>query len=453
MAKRVRSGPLESRSSRTKLEARHAPYWAVITPGLMVGYRKGARGGVWFARHEVEGKRLQERLAIADDIADADGLAVLDFWQAQEKARSWLADLARQAEEQRQRDAGELVEPPPPYTVTNAIDDYLEAYSAGQTKGGGKALSTTKASIDAFIGPALGSEEVANLTPQRIRQWLEALAKAPARRRTSKDLDKRRKKVGKKAIEQKVIVPVDTSNPEAVRRRRSSANRLLTVLKSILNHAWHDGKVTSDDAWRRVKPFKEVDTARVRYLTADECRRLANACPFGFRQLVQAALFTGCRYGELTALRVNDFNPDSGTVHVRASKAGTQRHVVLTAEGTKIFTTHCAGRPADALMFARDGVAWGKDWQHRPLKEACAAAKILPAASFHVLRHSYGSQLVMAGVPLPVVSQNMGHADTRMTIKHYAHLAPSYVADAIRASAPSLGILEESNVVPLTGQR
>ena len=86
----------------------------------------------------------------------------------------------------------------------------------------------------------------------------------------------------------------------------------------------------------------------------------------------------------------------------------------------------------------------GKAHQQRPLKEACAQAKIKPAASFHVLRHTYGSQLVMAGVPLPVVSQNMGHADTRMTIKHYAHLAPSYIADAIRASAPELGFTEPS---------
>ena len=45
----------------------------------------------------------------------------------------------------------------------------------------------------------------------------------------------------------------------------------------------------------------------------------------------------------------------------------------------------------------------------------------------------------MAGVPLMVVSRNLGHADTRMVEKHYGHLAPSYVADAIRAGAPRFG--------------
>ena len=38
--------------------------------------------------------------------------------------------------------------------------------------------------------------------------------------------------------------------------------------------------------------------------------------------------------------------------------------------------------------------------------------------------------------PLMVVAKNLGHADTRMVERHYGHLAPSYVADAIRAGAP-----------------
>jgi len=53
---------------------------------------------------------------------------------------------------------------------------------------------------------------------------------------------------------------------------------------------------SSDSAWRKVKPFKRVDEAVVRYLSAIEARRLVRACPEGFRKMVQAALFTGCRY-------------------------------------------------------------------------------------------------------------------------------------------------------------
>ena len=37
-----------------------------------------------------------------------------------------------------------------------------------------------------------------------------------------------------------------------------------------------------------------------------------------------------------------------------------------------------------------------------------------------------------------VIAEQLGHADTRMTEKHYAHLAPSYVAETIRAHFPRL---------------
>ncbi len=55
----------------------------------------------------------------------------------------------------------------------------------------------------------------------------------------------------------------------------------------------------------------------------------------------------------------------------------------------------------------------------------------------------------MAGAPLQVVAKNLGHADTRMVEKHYTHLAPSWVADTIRAVAPSLGIKPKGKVTPI----
>ena len=83
------------------------------------------------------------------------------------------------------------------------------------------------------------------------------------------------------------------------------------------------------------------------------------------------------------------------------------------------------------------------------MREACRRAKTKPEISFHVLRHTHGSALAMKGVPMGVISEQLGHADTRMTEKHYAHLAPSYVADTIRAHFPTLGIGEDSGAVPL----
>ena len=74
--------------------------------------------------------------------------------------------------------------------------------------------------------------------------------------------------------------------------------------------------------------------------------------------------------------------------------------------------------------------------QQRPLADAAKRAKIQDV-SFHILRHTYGSHLAMRGVPLMVIARQLGHSDTRMAERHYAHLAPSYVADAIRAGNPT----------------
>jgi integrase len=191
----------------------------------------------------------------------------------------------------------------------------------------------------------------------------------------------------------------------------------------------------------------------VRYLNLAEAQRLLNACDADFRPLVRAALETGCRYSELARLEVQDFNPDAGTIAIRKSKGGKPRHVILTPEGADFFQHHCAGRTGSEVMFRHaDGSRWNTSEQSRPMKEACEHGKITPRLSFHILRHSWASLAVMAGVPLLVVAKNLGHADTRMVEKHYGHLAPSYIADAIRAGAPRFGDTP-STIVPLHSGR
>ncbi len=156
------------------------------------------------------------------------------------------------------------------------------------------------------------------------------------------------------------------SGQDAIRANRASANRVLTIFRAALNQAFRDGKAASDIPWRTVKPFRGVDAPRLRYFTKDEVTRLINAAQGNFRDLVLAALHTGCRYGELTRLRAGDFNPDSGTVFVGQSKSGKARHVVLTDEGQRFFETLTAGRPGSALMLIHaDGSAWGPSHQIR----------------------------------------------------------------------------------------
>lgn len=110
--------------------------------------------------------------------------------------------------------------------------------------------------------------------------------------------------------------------------------------------------------------------------------------------MVRAALLTGCRYGELITLKASDFDQDNGTVYISAPKGGKPRHVSLTDQGRRWFEQWTAGKSGDALILTRpDGEAWGRSHQTRRMVEACKAARIVPAVSFHDIRHTYGSAL------------------------------------------------------------
>jgi integrase len=146
-----------------------------------------------------------------------------------------------------------------------------------------------------------------------------------------------------------------------------------------------------------------------------------------------------------------DFNPDANKVTVRDSKSGKSRHVVLTDEGQKLFASLTAGKEGKSPIFSRaDGGVWHNSHQLRPIRDACKRAKISPIISFNILRHTQGSALAMEGVPMPVIAKQLGHSDTRMTEKHYAHLSGDYVADTIRAHFPKLGIGGATNVTPIS---
>ena len=420
-------GP-ENSEARSRLPGRGKPHFRLLEPGLHIGYRRlrGRKGrpavaGTWVERHYVGGGRyVTEKIGVADDFSDADGTAILSFAQAQDKARAHMVRRAKSAN----GIAG-------PLTVQAAVEMYLQVLEAH-----GKSAVDSRHRAQAHIYPMLGTIEVATLSTDLLRKWHAGLAKALPRART---------KPGKPQQYREF-----DGGEEATRRRKSSANRVLTILKAAFNHAFRDGKTPTDSAWRKVKHFKNVDAARVRYLSIAEATRVINASDAEFRPLVQAALQTGCRYSELSRLEVADFNLDSGTLAIRRSKSGKARHVVLTDEGVSFFRQLTAGRAGSETMLRKaNGEAWRASHQLRPIAQACQRANVNPPVNFHALRHTWASLSVMSGVPLLVVAKNLGHADTRMVERHYGHLAPSYIAKEIRRGAPRFGVVKPSIVSSL----
>jgi len=419
---------LGSRTARQRLPIQARPYFTHIQDGLSLGYRRGKRGGSWVARaYDVERGYRFGPLGKSNDLIESVGMS---FQEAQDAARRWYGELAH-------IDAGEVA--PGRYTVAQAMADYLKDRERVRRK----ELSRTRSVIDAHIVPALGHIELTKLTHSKVKTWRDGLAEAMPRVRKKPD-----------ATEQ-AYRQIDPRDVDALRKRQATANRILTVLKAALNHAYRENRVGSKAAWEKITPFREVDVPKVRYLTVDECKSLIDACPSDFRAMVRGALYTGCRYGELTAMRVDAFNPDANTIHVERSKSGKGRYIPLTEEGAAFFASIAGERKADEPMFTHapqshrkakpsaDGETELEPWEHSQQRywmlQACETAKIAPAIGFHIIRHTYASQLAMNGTPMPVIAALLGHADTRMTEKHYGHLSPSYVADTLRANLPSFG--------------
>ncbi len=432
MAGTVKHARLESPSARARLKRGRQPHWQALVEGKAhLGWqcRKGEPAGRWVLRRYVgshkskNGKEVARyrslTLGRADDAGAADGKHVLSYKQAKAAADKKVTT----------HESGKIER----LTVAGAMERYIDL-----KRSEGQPVKDLISRSTAHILPLLGNLVVAELTQKDLRDWLATLAASPAQSRPSKQ--------GKPRYQAEPV------SDEDVRRRRSSANRVLNMLKASLNHAFDEGHVTNRDVWgRKLKPFRNVEAARPGYFTVEEAKRLVNACDPDFRPLVRAALETGARYGELTRLQVADFHVDKnvGTITIRKSKTGKPRHVVLTEEATAFFRQHCAGRAGSELMFTRGGSKWKKSEQSRPMRAACEHARIKPAAGFHALRHTWASLAVMNGMPLMVVARNLGHASTAMVEKHYSHLEPSYIADQIRAAAPVYGIALNKKIVPL----
>ena len=250
---------------------------------------------------------------------------ILNYAQAQQRALEWrpASDDGKKA-------------PAGPPTVRDAIDRYLTALEHR-----GRSTNDVRIRAKLHILPSLGSELVEDLTTERLQRWLAETAKLPPRLR---------QKLGAAAPRFKLMAEDDQTK----RRRRSTANRVLTILKAALNYSFDEGHVGSNNAWgRRLKPFRQVDAARTRFLSVAEAKRLTNACDPDCRNLVMAGLYTGARLGELSRLTVADFNPDARTLAIWQSKTVKARHVYLTGEGCAFFSNSLPAAPAARSCYAR----------------------------------------------------------------------------------------------------
>lgn len=152
------------------------------------------------------------------------------------------------------------------------------------------------------------------------------------------------------------------------------------------------------------------------------------------------ALRTGMRQGEIFGLQWKDLDFVKRTIHVRRAvrkrvvstpKNNRFRRIPMTDQVWEALKAHRSLRSRDWVFTRENGEVLTRNaikWAFWRLTRAAG----LPEIRFHDLRHSFASQLVMAGVPLAGVKELLGHADIKMTMR-YSHLAPTETARYIQA--------------------
>ena len=155
MARKVKSRELDAREARGRLKPGGKPYWKAVERGLHLGYRRlgKSKAGTWCVRHYLGKQRYEvEAIGVADDLSDADGTTILDYWQAQAKARVRMVERAKPNNG--------------PLTVQDAVERYLDWLedAAG-------AIYEARRRADAFIFPRLGDIECDGLNAEMVRNW------------------------------------------------------------------------------------------------------------------------------------------------------------------------------------------------------------------------------------------------------------------------------------------
>jgi integrase len=227
---------------------------------------------------------------------------------------------------------------------------------------------------------------------------------------------------------------------DAVRKGLIASNPCDGVRLPSKHAAAHNGGVDGDDDGEKV------------FRTESEFVLLKAAMHADAQDLLVVAVGTGLRWGELTALRVEDLQLSGSTPHLMVRRAwkrnGTgdfalegegvfyvggpktresRRRVSLAPPLVRILRRLVADKASSQLVFtgARGGrLAQGWWYKQRwvPAVKAARARGLDCTPRFHDMRHTHVAWLISAGVPLPVIQQRLGHKSIKITVDVYGGL-------------------------------
>jgi len=215
--------------------------------------------------------------------------------------------------------------------------------------------------------------------------------------------------------------------------------RYIAAIQHVLTQAIRWEWLETSPAFKLARPGKDKESpGRIRYLSDDERERLLAACEAQRERrlapLVQLAILTGCRQGELLSLRWGDIDwrrrqlalvGDDGT---RRTKNREGRGVPLTASAIEVLRRlrQCQVGESELVFANRRGKA--------PFPRQAFLQAVLEAGienfRFHDLRHTFASYLLMSGASLAELAEALGHKTLAM-VKRYSHISRSHAATVV----------------------
>ena len=387
------------------LPPRTAPYWMALGRGRAVGLSICTETGrplKWYARLRLKnGSRYRKKPLGA--------YGFLSLADAKWLARRWFDREAEFAvPEDRPEPAFRRLNVPSSrsaYTVAHALNDYLCRHApTGRT-------SRNEFNMARRIARHLGAMPLRDLRAQDIERWLSTALAEPRQTKRNEDLH-----------------PL-----ERVRRRKATLNRQFGLLRAALTLAFVNRRIDSDAEWRRVAYYRNAEAPAPRPIAPEAIEVLRRNASIELRRLIDAALHTGCRFGELSNLRCRDVIAATRKLDVSPAKRSPGRTIVLSDAGWRFLETLRAGRTEDEWLVQRtDGRKWTRSTMWGQLYGTAQRDERTRGITYHALRHTYATRIRDAGMPLQLIARQLGHKWLRTTEHYYVGVDPEIADEVIR---------------------
>jgi len=278
------------------------------------------------------------------------------------------------------------------------VADWLGEWQPTRTNISASTRIRDEASIRNHVIPRFGEVPIGQLQPVHISQWVASLSEnglAPA-----------------------------------------TVRKAYQLLAAALTSAVDNGLIPVSPC-RKVK-LPTSESPEMRILNPDEIDALADKIKGQYRVMVLAAAYTGLRFGELCALRVERIDFLRRAVRVEVNLAEVRGEFIFKAPKSKAsrrvvsvpgfvieeLAQHVATFPdSSGLVFTAQsgGPIRRTNFRRRSWKPAVESSVGEPC-TFHDLRHTHAALLIAQGEHPKVIQERLGHASIKTTLDTYGHL-------------------------------